>query len=84
MAASPRAAARAHTNSGQHVMTWLGLRSPHTATPKLQRMPPGAPFATIGATGLDMTRGQSSMNGSPGENLAQQVPANARAEAGPE
>ena len=81
MAATTRAA-RAHSNCGQHVMTWLGLRSPHTATPKLRRMPPGAPFATIGATGLDRTRGQPPMNGLPGEKSRSPSPRQRQSRAG--
>jgi hypothetical protein len=82
MAATTRAAARAHTNCGQHVMTWLGLRSPHTATPKLRRMLPGTPFATIGATGLDRTRGQPPMNGLPGEKSRSPSPRQRQSRAG--
>jgi hypothetical protein len=77
MEATPRATSRARINREHTVVTRYGLRSSHAATPKLQLMPPGAPLATIGTTGLDMTRGQFPMNGLPGENLTHQVPANA-------
>jgi hypothetical protein len=84
MAATPRAAARAHTNSGQHVMTWLGLRSPHAATPKLRRMPRRVPFAKSSPTGRNVSRGQFPIQCPLGENLTHQAAANASAEPAPQ
>jgi hypothetical protein len=67
MAATTRATSRDRTNREQPVVTRHGLRSPHAATPPLQRMPPGVPFARISATGLNVSRGRFPIHGPPGE-----------------
>jgi hypothetical protein len=67
MEATTRATSRACTNREQPVVTRHGLRSPHAATPKSQRMPPGAPCAKISATGLILSRGQITIHGPSGE-----------------
>ena len=80
MAATTRATARARTNREQHVVTRHGLRLLHAATPPLRRMPPGASFARISATGLDISRGQLPIHDRLAKNITHQAPANARAE----
>ena len=84
MAATTRATSRPRTNREQPVVTRHSLYSPPAATPKLRRMPPGTPFATIGATRLDISSGQFPMNGPSGEKSHSPSPANAGAEPDPE
>jgi hypothetical protein len=67
MAATTRATSRGLANREQPIVTRHGLRSPHAAKSPLQRMPPDAPFARIGATGLNISRGQIPIHGPPGE-----------------
>jgi hypothetical protein len=67
MAATTRATSRDRTDREQPVVTRHGLRLPHAATPPLQRMPPGVPFARIGATGLNVSSGRFPIHGPPGE-----------------
>jgi hypothetical protein len=84
MAATTRATTRDRTNREQSVVTRHGLRSPQAAILPLRRMPQGAPFAKIGATGLDMTRGQFRMNGLPAEKSHSPSPRQCQRRAGSE
>ena len=76
MAATTGATAGNRTNRAQHVVTRHGLRSRPAATP-LQRIPPSAPFAAIGAKMLSLSRSRFPILGLPAKNLTHQVPANA-------
>jgi hypothetical protein len=84
MEATPRATSRARTNREQPVVSRHGLRSPHAATPPLQRLLPGAPIAKISATGRNVSRGQFPIQCPLGENLTHQAAANASAEPAPQ
>jgi hypothetical protein len=66
MAATTRATSRDRTTREQSVVTRHGLHSPHAATPPSRGTPPGAPFAKISATGLNVSRGQFPIHGPPG------------------
>ena len=67
MATTPRPASRACINREHPVVTRHGLRSPHTATPSLLRMPTHTLFTNVSANVLDISRGQIPILASPGE-----------------
>ena len=67
MEAIPRATSRNSTNRERSLVTRHALRSSHAATPPLPRMRQYTPFATISATGLNMSRGQLPIHAPPGE-----------------
>ena len=62
-----RSTARSMRQPKRPVVTRHGLRSPHAATPPLRRMPPITPVTRIRPNVVDISRGQSSINGPPGE-----------------
>ena len=65
--ATPRATSRICTNRERPLVTRHGLRSSHAATPPLLRMRQHTLFATISATGPNMSRGQLPIHGPTGE-----------------
>ena len=65
--ATPRATSRICTNRERPLVTRHGLRSSHAATPPLRRMRQYTLFATISATGPNMSRGQLPIHGPPDE-----------------
>ena len=63
-------------------MTRHALRSSHATTPPLRRMRQYTPFATISATGLNMSRGQLPIHEPPNEKSHSTSPSRRQRRAG--